>query len=53
MIFPQPWIERTVAAIREAGTLVDMAPLYGPNGHLNGVLRIAQASERITAFLTP
>jgi len=52
MIFPQPWIERTAAAIREAGTLVDMAPLYGPNGHLNGVLHIAQTSERITAFLT-
>jgi hypothetical protein len=33
-------------------TLVDMAPLHGPNGHLNGVLHIAQASERIAAFLT-
>jgi hypothetical protein len=29
-----------------------MAPLHGPNGHLNGVLHIAQASERIAAFLT-
>lgn len=52
LVFPQPWIEHTAAAIREAGTLVDMAPLHGPNGHLNGVLHIAQASERIAAFLT-
>ena len=51
LIFPQPWIERTAAAIRAAGTLVDIAPLHGPNGHLNGVLHIAQASERIAAFL--
>jgi homoserine O-acetyltransferase/O-succinyltransferase len=52
LIFPQPWIERTAAAIREAGTPINMAPLCGPNGHLNGVLHIAQASERIAAFLT-
>ena len=52
LLFPQPWIERTAAAIREAGTPIDMAPLHGPNGHLNGVLHIAQASERIAAFLT-
>jgi homoserine O-acetyltransferase len=52
LLFPQPWIERTAAAIREAGTPVDVAPLHGPNGHLNGVLHIAQASERIAGFLT-
>ncbi len=51
LLFPQPWIERTAAAIRGAGTPVDMAPLHGPNGHLNGVLHIGQASERIAAFL--
>ena len=51
LVFPQPWIERTAAAIREAGTPVDMAPLHGPNGHLNGVLHIEQASEQIAAFL--
>jgi homoserine O-acetyltransferase len=47
LLFPQPWIERTAAA-----TPIDMAPLHGPNGHLNGVLHIAQVSERIAAFLT-
>jgi homoserine O-acetyltransferase len=51
LLFPQPWIERTAAAIRETGMPVDMAPLHGPNGHLNGVLHIAQASERIAAFV--
>ncbi len=51
LVFPQPWIERTAAVIREAGTPVDIAPLHGPNGHLNGVLHIAQASDRIAAFL--
>ena len=51
LLFPQPWIERTAAAIRAAGTPVDTAPLHGPNGHLNGVLHIGQASERIAAFL--
>jgi homoserine O-acetyltransferase/O-succinyltransferase len=51
LLFPQPWIERTAAAIRGAGTPLDMAPLHGPNGHLNGVLHIGQASERIAAFL--
>jgi homoserine O-acetyltransferase len=51
LLFPQPWIERTATAIRATGTPVEMAPLHGPNGHLNGVLHIAQASERIAAFL--
>jgi len=51
LLFPQPWIERTAAAIRGAGTPVDMAPLHGPNGHLNGVLHIGQASARVAAFL--
>jgi homoserine O-acetyltransferase len=51
LLFPQPWIERTAAAIRATGTPVEIAPLHGPNGHLNGVLHIAQASERIAAFL--
>lgn len=51
LVFPLPWIERTAAAIRGNGTPVEMAALEGPNGHLNGVLHIAQASDRIAAFL--
>jgi homoserine O-acetyltransferase/O-succinyltransferase len=33
------------------GTPVEMVPLPGPNGHLNGLLHIAQAGPRIAAFL--
>src|SRR5215213_6731509 len=51
LVFPQPWIERTAAALRNAGTPVDMVPLQGPNGHLNGVLQIAQAGPTIAEFL--
>ena len=51
LLFPQPWIERTAAEIRSAGTPVEMGALEGPNGHLNGVLHIGQASEKIAGFL--
>jgi homoserine O-acetyltransferase len=51
LVFPQPWIERTAAALRSAGTPVDMIPLQGPNGHLNGVLHIAQAGPAIADFI--
>lgn len=51
LVFPPAWIERTAAAIRTSGAMVDTVPLHGPNGHLNGVMRIAQAGERIAAFL--
>ena len=30
---------------------VEIAPLAGPNGHLNGVFGIAQAADRIASFL--
>jgi homoserine O-acetyltransferase len=52
LLFPQPWIERTAAAIRGAGAPVELVALAGPNGHLNGVLHIAQAASRIAAFLS-
>ncbi|HEX8665719.1 MAG TPA: homoserine O-acetyltransferase [Beijerinckiaceae bacterium] len=51
LLFPQPWIERTAAAIRSAGTPVETLALEGPNGHLNGVLHIAQAGARIAEFI--
>jgi homoserine O-acetyltransferase len=51
LLFPQPWIERTAAAIRGAGTPVETVELHGPNGHLNGVLHIAQAGARIGEFI--
>lgn len=51
LVFPEPWIQRTAAAIRGAGTPVDLVAITGPNGHLNGVLQIAQAGSRIAEFL--
>jgi homoserine O-acetyltransferase len=51
LLFPRAWIERTAAAIRAAGAPVETMPLEGPNGHLNGVLHIAQAGARIADFL--
>ena len=51
LVFPAPWVERTVAALRAAGAPVETATLSGPNGHLNGVLHIAQAGPKIAAFL--
>ncbi|HSK39409.1 MAG TPA: homoserine acetyltransferase, partial [Arenibaculum sp.] len=51
LVFPQPWIERTAAAIAKNGTPVETVAIGGPNGHLNGVLHVAQAAPRIAAFL--
>jgi homoserine O-acetyltransferase len=51
LVFPPEWVERTIAAIKANGTPVKSATLSGPNGHLNGVLHIAQAGPAIKAFL--
>jgi homoserine O-acetyltransferase/O-succinyltransferase len=51
LVFPPEWIARTVDAIRGNGTPVETATIEGPYGHLNGLLHIAQAGERIADFL--
>lgn len=51
LVFPEPWIERTAAAIRANGTPVETFALQGPNGHLNGVLYVQQAEAAIRRFL--
>jgi homoserine O-acetyltransferase len=51
LIFPPDWVEGTAAAIKSNGTLVETVQITGPNGHLNGVLHIAQAGPRIARFL--
>jgi homoserine O-acetyltransferase len=51
LIFPPEWVERTAAAIKANGTIVERATITGPNGHLNGVLHIAQAAPKIAEFL--
>ncbi|MFL5209652.1 MAG: homoserine acetyltransferase, partial [Microvirga sp.] len=50
-VFRQEWIERTAAAIKANGTPVETVEITGPNGHLNGVLHIAQAGAKISEFL--
>ena len=47
LIFYAPSVEAEVAKIAGAQT----AQLPGPNGHLNGVFAVAQAGDKIRAFL--
>ena len=47
LIFYAPSVETEVAKIAGAQT----AQLPGPNGHLNGVFAVAQAGDKIRAFL--
>jgi homoserine O-acetyltransferase/O-succinyltransferase len=51
LVFQVPLVEHTVKAIAGTGTGVETDQLPGPNGHLNGVLAIAQAGAKISAFL--
>jgi homoserine O-acetyltransferase len=50
-VFRTEWVERTAAAIKGNGTPVETLQIGGPNGHLNGVLHIAQAGPKIAEFL--
>jgi homoserine O-acetyltransferase/O-succinyltransferase len=51
LVFPPALVEETARKIRDNGTPVETGQLAGPNGHLNGVLAITQAADRIEAFL--
>jgi homoserine O-acetyltransferase len=51
LVFHEAWVLRTAEAIKANGTPVETATLPGPNGHLNGVLHIAQAGPKIAEFL--
>ena len=51
LIFFAPLIEDTISRITAAGTRVESGKLNGPNGHLDGVLAIGQAADKIAAFL--
>ncbi len=52
LVFQVPLVEHTVKAIADTGAgVVETDQLPGPNGHLNGVLAIAQAGAKISAFL--
>jgi homoserine O-acetyltransferase len=51
LVFPEALVEETVKTIAANGTPVETAKLVGPNGHLNGVFAVAQAKDKIAAFL--
>jgi hypothetical protein len=50
-VFYEPIVRETMQKIAEGGGSVDGVSLSGPNGHLNGVFAVGQASDEITAFL--
>lgn len=50
-VFPAEYSDELVAALRRAGRPVGQAVLEGPQGHLEGVVAIAQAGEAIRDFL--
>jgi homoserine O-acetyltransferase len=51
LVFYAPYVEANAKRIAGHGTKVEIAPLPGPNGHLNGVLAVGQAGDKIKAFL--
>ena len=51
LVFPAPLVEETARKIASTGTSVETGQLPGALGHLNGVLAIAQAGDKIKAFI--
>ncbi|MBS0535419.1 MAG: homoserine O-acetyltransferase [Proteobacteria bacterium] len=51
LVFYRPLVEEGAKQIAAGGTPVETAQLPGPNGHLNGVLAVAQQGDKIRAFL--
>ena len=52
LIFYEPLVQETIQKISAGGTPVESGALIGPNGHLNGVVAIGQAVDRIRTFLS-
>jgi homoserine O-acetyltransferase len=50
-IFAAEWIEEAADILRDNGVLVETAKLFGPYGHYNGILQIADAAPQIAEFL--
>jgi homoserine O-acetyltransferase len=50
-VFRAEWIEEAAAILRDNGVLVETAKLFGPHGHYNGILHIADAAPQIAEFL--
>ena len=52
LIFYEPLVQETIQKIAAGGMPVESGALIGPNGHLNGVIAIGQAADRIRTFLS-
>jgi homoserine O-acetyltransferase len=52
LVFYEPQVQETIQKITAAGTPVESGTLPGPNGHLNGVIAISQAADKIATFLS-
>ncbi|MDJ0895120.1 MAG: homoserine O-acetyltransferase [Alphaproteobacteria bacterium] len=51
LIFPVSLSEGWAAKLREKGLKAEVVPISGPFGHVNGLFKIADVADRITAFL--
>ena len=51
LVFQEPVVEAAAKQLAAAGSTVESGKLLGPYGHVNGVLLINQASDRIRAFI--
>lgn len=51
LVFFPDEVRKTAADLQAAGTSVEVAKLVGKRGHLDGVLSISQAGDKIKAFL--
>ena len=51
LVFPGNAVRETASIIKSDGTPVEVVELEGTRGHLDGVLSIAQAGDKIRAFL--
>ncbi len=50
LVFYAPYVEAAAAQMVANGTPVATGQLKGPNGHINGVIGVAQAGERVPRF---
>ena len=51
LVFQEPLVEAAAKQLAAAGSTVETGKLIGPYGHVNGVLLINQASDKIRAFV--
>ena len=50
-VFPQEWVKATAEAVKAAGVSTDTFEIGGNFGHLNGVLGMLPAADKLKAFI--